>query len=127
MDERVRRVALFPAGATKRTSVSSDLGYNTLRCAPDGSCLVGAGSTDSSREATVYDDDLAVKGVLKAHSTRVISVATDGKTHVTGHLNGNIQIWDAATLVLIGDLKHGRSPVLGLAVRADVLISGSKA
>lgn len=129
MDERARRVEEFPwrGGATEaeRASIDSGLGCNMLCCAPDGSRLVGTGSTASSREVTVYDDVLSVKGVLQGHSTRVSSVATDGKHHATGHLNGNIQVWDAATIMLVGDLQHGSRQVLGLAVRADVLISGS--
>ena len=126
VDERARRITLFPAGATKRTSINASTGCNMLCSSPDGSCFVGAGSTACSREATVYDNQLLVKGLLQANSTRVFSVATDGKHHVTGHLNGNIQIWHAATLTFTCGLQHGRSPVLGLAVRGDVLISGSK-
>ena len=129
LDERAWRVKVFPwrehASKGQRMSVNGSPGCNMLSCAPDGSCLIGAGSADSSLEATVYAAGLNVMGVLRGYSTRVFSVATDGKHHATGHMNGNIQIWDAATLALAGEPQHGRSPVLGLAVRADVLVSGS--
>lgn len=127
VEERARRVKVFPSCATECMNINSPPGSNMLVCVPDGSCLVGAGSAATDREATVYQAcDLTVKGVLQPQSTRVTSVATDGKHHVTGHLNGNIQIWDAARLAPISGIQHGRSPVLGLAVRADLLVSGSK-
>ena len=126
--ERTRRAKLYPwhFGATevRRAGVCSGVGINIIRFMPDGSCLVGTGSTASQAEVTVYDRDLTVKSVLWNHSTRVFSVATDGKHHATGHTNGNIQLWDAATSSAVGELQHGKHYVHGLAIQADALVSG---
>lgn len=140
VSEHARRVKEVPwrGGGTKAQHVSvgvyckrccGGLGCNIMRLTPDGSRLVGSGSNASPIEATVYNHDLTVKGVLLGRSTRVFSVATDGAHHATGHVNGNIQIWDAATLALVGELQHGLQGgmrhVLGLSIHADVLVSGS--
>ena len=101
-------------------------GFNTLSLCSDGVRCIGVGSADSGGAVTVYDQGHAVQ-VLTGLTCIVYSVAVGGGFIACGDDEGDIHLWVEATLEALGMLpeEHG-SGVFGLAIRGDVLVSGSE-
>ena len=112
-------------GGNKVGAVDAEVGsgYNMLHLFPDELRLVGAGSSKSANEITVYNADATVSDVLSGHKSMVLSVATDGVIIASGAGGGDVKLWKADTLEEVGQRRHG-SPVYGLALSGDLLVSG---
>ena len=52
-------------------------------------------------------------------------MATDGVHIVTGDTPSSLRLWDAETLATAGQLQHSGSSVYCVAVRGDLVVSGS--
>ena len=77
-------------GGNKVGAVDAEVGsgYNMLHLFPDELRLVGAGSSKSANEITVYNADATVSDVLSGHKSMVLSVATDGVIIASGPTAG---------------------------------------
>ena len=134
-DERKRRVKTHGGAAieawlggaknVQRIAVRTAFGINTVRAYPDGSRLVGVGSAASAKEVTLYDPNASVLRVLTGPSANVMCVATDGVHTVCGDDSGGLFAWTAEGEPVGALPKEHSSAVLGLALRGDLLVSGS--
>ena len=131
--ERSRLLGAFDVdswrgGASEAARAPAEVagGHNNLRALPNGKGLVGIGSAATMKAVTQYGWEGSVMAVLKGPTDVVCSVATDGVHIASGDDDGEIHLWLADTHEHIGPLpKEHDATVYGLALRGDLLVSGS--
>jgi WD40 repeat protein len=93
-----------------------------LAWSPDGSRLVSTGDMAYSLRRWKVNDDIAVRLFdQRASSSMEVAWTPDGKRIVSGHVNGVICFWTAATNKCDGLIQAHRSAVFSMALSPDSL------
>ena len=103
---------------------NSVIGYTLLRLFPDASHMVGAGSSASPREVSIYTPDGRVVKVLNGGQSTVCCVATDGVHIASADSVGTIILWSVETHERVLQIKAPEVSLFSLAVREELLCAG---